>query len=673
MSKVHHTHIVNPSSKQYSNLTATILPTTTLTPLKVSQFINHPTNNISGNVGVAISGGGSRSMVAAMGQLRGLKALSNAQGNLLEQTKAISTVSGGSWLGIPFMYLNSACRDDDLLGIFQEPGTYTTENLQQLNECNIGSRCIVKFSAKDLALESVMLIIGGLPPDMVWQTLIGIHILKFYDLYSQAAGLPNNFFSYDKQSLENILHSNPSLANKTCYLVTAEKTKVTRPFFICNTAMFVNVPNKLNKFLVPVQITPFFTGIFSNPEDARDANHQLVGGGGVTSFAFNSNLQAIDQKNATVTQSRQFSLTDAAGASSSFFAEYLEKMAIIWNGNLKHFFDDVKDKLNSDRWQHILKNIPIQHGKIIFNLLNKLDALSHQETEIANEQLLKADIDPKIFHDALGKMIAILPKYHYWSVNNTDPQADVLDNVFADGGNLENTGISALLLYEDIDNIISFINSATPLASAEYGIIDYLGQEIPGTRIIVDDQIPPLFGYQPYQDKLGYKLYSTDSHPKGSLMQNNQIFSSQAFAELLQGLWQVSGNENNPGSNQSAANYLQNLVTVENTWFGIKAGKQIKVLWIYNNFINDWYEQLSASVRQAIFNNDPSNYYHFPHYSTLDTQLTPTQINLLAAQTSWSVVKGSPDKIFSLYQYSQKTTQKNDLYQKDIQYSGQQS
>ncbi len=398
MLKVNRIQVISPLSKHDpSALVVKILPTNTLTPLKVQQFIDRPPETTPGNVGIAISGGSSRSMVAGMGQLRGLKALNNAQGSLLGQIKAISTVSGGSWLGIPYLYLNKDFTDDDLLGIYQEPSAYTVENLQQLSEQNLGSRCTVNFSAKDLALQAVMLIIAGLTPTMVWQTLIGIHILKFYDLHSQTEGLPDSFFSFDQHSLEKIVNANPALADKTAHLVAAEQTKVCRPYFICNAAMFVDVTDQFKKSLVPVQITPFFAGVFSNPEDAKDVNQQVVGGGGVSSFGFNSNLQTIDHQNATISQLRQFSLTDAAGVSSSFFAEYLEKIAVIWNGNLKHFFDDVKDKFHSDRWQHLLKSIPIEHGKIIYNLINRLDILSHQEFEIANEQLIKADIDPKFF------------------------------------------------------------------------------------------------------------------------------------------------------------------------------------------------------------------------------------------------------------------------------------
>ena len=633
-----------------STFKADILSTSTSSSLKISQFIQFPAGSTPGNVGVAVSGGSSRAMIAGMGQLRGLKTLTNAQGNLLGQTRAISAVSGGTWLSLPFMFLNQAVSDDAYLGVYQDPGFYTVENLQQLEESNIGKRCTENFSAKDLAFQGILLIIAGLPDNLIWQMLMGIHLLKYYGLYTQSQGLPDSFFSYDKNTLKEIIQQNPSLTKQTAYLITTGDNRVNRPYFICNASMFVNVLGELKQSLAPVQITPFFTGILSTPPHAIDISHQSVGSGGVTSFGFNSTLQAMDEQAASVLQSRQFSLTDANGVSSAFFAEYIQKQAPLWDKNLKLFFDDFRTKLRSDGSQKLINNIPAENAQKIQTLLNKLDSLRQQHDEIGNEQLLTAAIDPKIFHDALQKLASFVPQYDYWPVNNTHAPVVSAENAFADGGNLENTGVAALLLYEDIDNIIAFVNCATPLEQAEHGIIDASGQEIPDTCIKVDGQISALFGYQPYNDSVGYQLYCADHQPNNPLLKHNQIFPSEAFAELVQGLWQQSGNKDHPGSNQHAANYLQTLTTVENKWFGIRPGKPIKILWVYNNLINDWYQQLSDSVRQQIFNNDPTQYYQFPHYSTYDTQLTATQINLLASQTAWSVVKGSPSEILSLYQ-----------------------
>ena len=67
------------------NTTISVTP-----PITINQFLTNPPDT-PGNVGVCLSGGGSRALSAGMGQLRGLSYL-----NLLGQVKALSTVSGGS-------------------------------------------------------------------------------------------------------------------------------------------------------------------------------------------------------------------------------------------------------------------------------------------------------------------------------------------------------------------------------------------------------------------------------------------------------------------------------------------------------------------------------------------------------------------------------------------------
>ena len=47
-----------------------------------------------------------------MGQLRALNRLTANGRKLLPQLKALSTVSGGSWLGVPFVYLPPGSATD---------------------------------------------------------------------------------------------------------------------------------------------------------------------------------------------------------------------------------------------------------------------------------------------------------------------------------------------------------------------------------------------------------------------------------------------------------------------------------------------------------------------------------------------------------------------------------
>jgi predicted acylesterase/phospholipase RssA len=84
-----------------TSLTATI---TSTPPLTVGALYT-PASSTPGNVGLCLSGGGTRACAAGMGQLRALASLQANGASLLSQIKALSTVSGGSWLGVPYQFL----------------------------------------------------------------------------------------------------------------------------------------------------------------------------------------------------------------------------------------------------------------------------------------------------------------------------------------------------------------------------------------------------------------------------------------------------------------------------------------------------------------------------------------------------------------------------------------
>src|SRR5882724_5305964 len=120
-------------------------------PLTVAQFYAIPPVT-PGNVGVCLSGGGSRALTAGMGQLQALKHL-----GLLDKVRALSTVSGGSWLGVPFEFLPAdGVSDDAYLGPYTpDPGTLTKE---QITGTPFGAACVPlnsnAFSPELLALEA---------------------------------------------------------------------------------------------------------------------------------------------------------------------------------------------------------------------------------------------------------------------------------------------------------------------------------------------------------------------------------------------------------------------------------------------------------------------------------------------------------------------------------------
>ena len=85
----------------------------------------------------------------------------------------------------------------------------------------------------------------------------------------------------------------------------------------------------------------------------------------------------------------------------------------------------------------------------------------------------------------------------------------------------------------------------------------------------------------------------------------------------------------------------------DNQWFGIQGGRDIGLLWVYNNRVHDWYRRLSPEVQQELGAfDDPDSFSGFPNYSTLSTDLDATQINLLASLSAWVVADGDNAEAF---------------------------
>jgi hypothetical protein len=307
---------------------------TTRSP-SVGQFFSTPPAT-PGNVGVSLSGGGSRALTAGMGQLRAQNKITVNGRSLLAQVKALSTVSGGSWLGVPFIYLPPGSPSDTAyLGPWiEDQSSLTPATLAQLPAGNAGVPISSPlFSPELLAVQALLLhAIQRVPPDMLWQTIIGLNILADYGLYAPTIHLaPTDTFSFDAATVAAQVSSpnlNPSLAIESIdlYADARDAARTRRPFLVCNSAMFLKEPDTALQMLAPVQITPFITGIFGTPT-GEDANGRKPGGGGVNTFGFNSAYVNADSHPATVVQTRQWALTDAVGTSSAFFAEVLQNLS----------------------------------------------------------------------------------------------------------------------------------------------------------------------------------------------------------------------------------------------------------------------------------------------------------------------------------------------------------
>src|SRR4051812_1432207 len=308
--------------------------TPTTVPFSVRQFYAAPPTS-PGNVGVSLSGGGSRALTAGMGQLRALKKLTANGQSLLAQVKALSSVSGGAWLSVPYVYLPPGSPSDAAyLGPWiNDQSILTPAMLELLPAGNAGVPISSPlFSPRLLAVQALLLhSVLRVPPDMLWQTIIGLNILAVYGLYAPTACLaPTDTFSFDAATVAGqVTIPNPALTDQPIYVYADADDREPRPFLICNSAMFLKKPGSTLQLLGPVQSTPFFTGILGTPA-GEDASGRQVGGGGIDTFGFNSACVSVSGSAATVVQLRQWSLADAVGTSSAFFAEVLQNLFHRW-------------------------------------------------------------------------------------------------------------------------------------------------------------------------------------------------------------------------------------------------------------------------------------------------------------------------------------------------------
>jgi len=232
----------------------------------------------------------------------------------------------------------------------------------------------------------------------------------------------------------------------------------------------------------------------------------------------------------------------------------------------------------------------------------------------------------------------LIPKYYYWSPRHPQTVQQPVPTGFADGGSLENTGINGMLAYADIDSIIAFVNSGTPIQLGQFGVSDGDGGFVSNTQFIIDHSIPPLFGYKPYgpggmgQYK-GYVPYSDTTNDDFSAFSHNQVFRSEEFPNLLQGLTAAAGADFTTNS----AIFTQRLSVMPNSWFGITGGKTVTVVWFYLNFAQSWANQFANNPGVAALVNAERASSNLPHFNTLDTSLTPTEVNLLSNLTCWGV------------------------------------
>ena len=251
---------------------------------------------------VCFSGGGTRAMVAAVGQLRGLVAL-----GLLDQVGYLSCVSGSAWAVVPYLY---AADGGERLGAVTGPEHLTCAGLDRLDSRSLLLPATHRFRDTLETLEAA----GAVGPDEVWIRAVGETFLKPCGLYDAAD--PVGFGPASGSEA-------PGAVGGAASASRCHRPRAARPFPVVHATL--NWPETRSAFQhrLPFEYTPLYVG---SPQrrvlrDAQ-AGARTVGGTFVEPLGFGcaAPRTAVDADGrvAVPPLPRPFTLADMIGASSAF-------------------------------------------------------------------------------------------------------------------------------------------------------------------------------------------------------------------------------------------------------------------------------------------------------------------------------------------------------------------
>jgi len=513
--------------------------------------------------GVCFSGGGTRAMNCAIGQMKGLDSL-----GLWNDIGYVSAVSGGSWASTIFTYYQDGAENDQqLLGTIIAPEKITLTNLEQMPKGFMGeviTNSLFDDLFKRLGLD---LISHGILQEMdfIWIDGVGHTYLKPFGLYDPEHP---KYFTLNEATRDAILGRNSKLKASDFIMVHSQKGDIKRPFLVVNSSVIgpdKDLPIRNPESLSVFNYTPLYVGS-NHPLTVTDRELIFgeevrfnVGGGFIEPFGFGSKILSSQNTQLKPNEAnpirvrlrhKRFEAVDATGTSSAAFG------AIVSSSLLA--------QLSSD----ILLGYSLDH---------------------------------------------LIPQEEYWPISKSGVIQKAEKYRFTDGGNLENYGLITLL-QRGVEKAVVFINTNTPIT------VDLNpSATCPPLPSQIDSDLFPLFGYT-----------------NGNMI-NNQVFSKDDFDLVYKGL----SDAKKAGKSVMVKTIL---TTKENKWWGIKGGHTVEILWVYNETVPEWQNQLQTPVQEEICLGPKGDFPDFPLYKligengiTKGISLTKPQVNLLYQLSAWNV------------------------------------
>ncbi len=518
------------------------------------------------NTGVCFSGGGSRSLVLSMGQLRGLQTL-----GLMDKIRYIASASGGTWSSSIFTY-QKQFSDADMLGsgVIEPENIDISEvgqNIPQMAEIavNRGNNKLIGPLIDNLyELSQKTSLLDG--TTTLWQQGVVETYMKNFSLYKDETSMSDDYFTLDEASKNDIIQRNSgAFTADSKNIMTAQKD---RPYLIMS-GCIANVEKGAKQAFTGLELTPIYcdTPYADNNDQIKLPNGYsfLLGGNATDTFTYGGQATTLSNNNTISTQKPDvtMNITAAAGISGNFIgglAAFMKKY--IETLTQKNFDLSTLEKSDGEKTlEHQLLQNPELDGTAITKILSILKFIKNAVTNPRGELWSTINADRKI------------PKSHSFPL--------------VDGGCIDNYGIISLLRRK-VERIVIFINTDTALPPKGSD------GKIPLEKTLAD--LNAMFGL-PFEQDIATAA-GTDFHHNHALENTDQVINDVQCNTLEQVMEALVDRKEAGEAVIATTNHL----VKANDWWSINPDQDetVEICWVYNDSSQNLTDRLQPGVKALV-------------------------------------------------------------------------
>ncbi|CAM1373086.1 hypothetical protein [Tenacibaculum xiamenense] len=571
------------------------------------------------DTGVCFSGGGTRAMILAMGQMRYLHKKGYAK-----EIGYYSSVSGGSWAASIYGFApqnNSskllgsyidASESSKLINTSEVPEmAYGTKSLTFISNLLCSLAPLIKNKNKNYTNEML---------SRWWIEAVGITFLAKNELSTPFSESLESF-TLNNSSLQTILENQGSLQKieekKFRFMNTKRENGFYPPYYIAN-GLILRPTEGRNGMYIPYEYTPLYQG--AGFDGKLDRSKLRIGGGNLPMFAFDTEVIS-KLKDGKVWVMRQnsnslASLTTATGISSSAFAGATSSDGII---NMLSLLKFLLSFVNS----HSNKELQDQLNTFIKTLSEQLpndsSFLKNWDYNEFYKNFTKKNISDTITF-IIDHLDNLTPKANYFSPAQAKTTTENQLFNFGDAGLSDNFGLMALLRRK-VKRIVVFVNTETEFNYQK-------------STPEIDTVIGAFFGMAQKDDPI-----------QGIHLENMQVFDKALFKNLINDFKKCQ----EKGETLVSKNTLK---VLPNKNWDVSGNYEVEILWHYNCRPKNWENEMDTNALEKLDTKGiqvlekysagiipPGK---FPFYKTFPATLlglNPFEINMLANIAEWNLIQ----------------------------------